>query len=114
MLPISCWQGDMRAAANLLCAPHSVHLRRRVIRQLLVESVVIAVIGGALGCTFAAWSLGALLKLAPQDVPRLAQASLNWTVLAFSFGISLLAAMLFGLAPAWRLTRADLLNSIAA
>jgi putative ABC transport system permease protein len=86
--------------------------RLRVIRQLLVESSVLAIAGGALGCLIAEWGLDALLRLAPQDVPRLSQASLDGAVLAFTIGVSLFTGVLFGLAPAWRLSRPDLVNDL--
>ncbi len=85
--------------------------RGRVIRQLLVESITIALIGGALGCLAAIWSLKALLALAPA-VPRLQQASLDFTVLLFTLLVSVAAGILFGLLPALRLSRPDLASDL--
>ncbi|HEY1340318.1 MAG TPA: ABC transporter permease, partial [Bryobacteraceae bacterium] len=78
-------------------------------RQLLVEGLLVALAGGAAGLLVAVWSNSALLGLMPRDYagPWL-QASLNYRVLFFSLGISAVAGLLFGLAPALQSTRADL------
>jgi predicted permease len=83
--------------------------RFRLMRQLLTESVLLAVAGGALGLLFALWGRDLLLKLrfSGQEMSSL-QAGLNGRVLAFTFAVSVLTGLLFGLAPAWRATRIDL------
>ncbi|MBO0858439.1 MAG: ABC transporter permease [Chloracidobacterium sp.] len=89
--------------------------RLRLIRQLLTESVLISVLGGAVGAVFAFWGKGALLALADKDTgifPSDLDLSLNWRVLAFTFAVSLLTGALFGLAPAWRATKPDLSTSL--
>jgi predicted permease len=83
--------------------------RFRLMRQLLTESVLLAVAGGALGLLFALWGRDLLLKLrfSGQEMSSL-QTGLNGRVLAFTFAVSVLTGLLFGLAPAWRATRVDL------
>ncbi len=83
----------------------------RIMRQLLTESVLLAVIGGLLGVALAAWATSALVKLAPVDLPRAHEISLDWRVLAFTLSISIFTGLLFGLAPALAGIRADV-NSI--
>src|SRR5262245_38616424 len=82
--------------------------RGRLIRQLLTESALIALLGGAVGVTMAAWVVRLIAKTGMVNVPRLSQISLNTLVLLFTLGVSLVAAMLFGLAPAAQVSRFDL------
>src|SRR5262249_1106916 len=85
--------------------------RWRLLRQLLTESVLLALLGGGVGGLFALWANGALMALAGKDtglIPRDVELSLNWRVLLFTLAISLLTGLLFGLAPAWRSTSLDL------
>jgi predicted permease len=89
--------------------------RGRLVRQLLTESVLLAMIGGVVGVIFAVWAKNALVTLAGKDsslLPSEVELSLNWRVLLFTLGISLLTGVLFGLAPAWRSTRSDLASSL--
>ena len=79
----------------------------RLMRQMLTESVVIAVLGGALGVGLAYSVLGLVLAHAPADLPRLNEIRIDATVLWVAFALSLGSAVLFGLAPAWRSSRAD-------
>jgi len=80
--------------------------RGRLIRQLLAESTVIALAGGALGLFLARWAVQALLAVAPTGrIPRLDAIAVDGWVLAFATIISLTTAVVFGLAPALRLTR---------
>ena len=74
--------------------------RFRIICQLLTESLLLALVGGALGLLFSVWGIGVLRAIAPPDTPRLYRVTLDTRVLWFTFGISLFAAILFGLAPA--------------
>ena len=74
--------------------------RGRLIRQIFTESAVLAIAGGVVGVLLAYWSVKAVIAAAPPDVPRLDAATVNVTVLAVALLISLLSAMLFGLAPA--------------
>jgi putative ABC transport system permease protein len=81
--------------------------RGRIVRQLLTESLIVAVVGGLTGLALARVGLGALLALAPPDLPRLDAIGLNGPVLAFSAGVALLSGLLFGLAPALQTLRMD-------
>ena len=78
---------------------------RRIVRQLLTESVVLAVLGGAVGVALAAVLVQRLRVTAPEDVPRLAEASLDGVVLAFALGVTLASSLLFGTVPALRAAR---------
>jgi putative ABC transport system permease protein len=82
--------------------------RRRLIRQLLTESLVLAIAGGALGLLLAIWSVRALRGVMPDMVPLLQRMSIDLPVLAFALGLSILTGLLFGLVPAWRSSRTDL------
>jgi len=84
--------------------------RGRLIMQLLTESVVLALFGGILGCLLAFWSKDVIASLSPHDLPRLQEIRLDLPVLAFGALISLGASLVFGLWPAWRLSKADLIT----
>jgi predicted permease len=86
--------------------------RGRIVRQLLTESLVLALAGGMLALGVARLTIQFLVKMGPADVPRLHQAAMNSDVLLFTFGITLGAAFLFGLAPALRMARSDLQASL--
>jgi predicted permease len=86
--------------------------RWRIIRQLLLESVLLALAGGALGLVFASWAMQVLAKVAHETVPRMAGLGLNGRVLAFNLGASLLTGILFGLAPALRFSKTDLQETL--
>jgi putative ABC transport system permease protein len=82
--------------------------RWRVMRQLLVESVALAIIGGGLGVLFGWWGLQLFIAASPGYVPRLNEVTLDGTALGFTLGVSLLTGVLFGLAPAWQFSRPNL------
>jgi putative ABC transport system permease protein len=82
--------------------------RARIARQLLVESSVIALLGGGGGLLLAVWGVEALVRLAPPNLPRLEEISVDGWVLAFTLAISLGASLMFGLAPALQASRVDL------
>src|ERR1041385_2620429 len=86
--------------------------RWRVVRQLLTESVLLSVIGGALGLVFAFWCVGSISQLTAVDLPRAHEISLDWRVLAFALGVSLVAGMTFGLAPALQTSRLNLNDTL--
>ncbi|HEY1906322.1 MAG TPA: ADOP family duplicated permease, partial [Myxococcaceae bacterium] len=82
--------------------------RFRIARQLLTESLVLALVGGALGLALATGLVHALRVTAPPDVPRLDQAALDWAVVGFALLVTLGSSLLFGLLPAMRAARLDL------
>ena len=82
--------------------------RLRLIRQLLTESLVLALAGGVLGLVLAAWGVRLLRSVVPDMFPMLQHMSVDVPVLAFTFGISILTGLLFGLVPAWRSSHTDL------
>src|SRR5579863_642836 len=86
--------------------------RMRLFRQLLTDGLVLAIAGGALGLLIANWGLKLLLVLAPTDLPRARAISLDGWALAFTALVSLLTGVLFGIAPAFQSSKADLNNSL--
>jgi putative ABC transport system permease protein len=82
--------------------------RGQIVRQLLMESLFLAALGGGIGLLLALWGVDALLAISPEDVPRLAETSLDLRVAGFALLISLLTAILFGLTPALRAVKFDL------
>ena len=82
--------------------------RARVVRLLLTESVVLAVLGGAVGLLLAIWSLDLLVSLKPANLPRLAEIGINRTVFIFTFAISVVTGIVFGLVPALQASKPDL------
>ncbi len=82
--------------------------RRRLVRQFLTESALLAILSGAVGVALAYLGLNILLALAPKDVPRLEQVGIDGRVLIFSLLISMLTAIIFGLVPAWQASKPDL------
>jgi putative ABC transport system permease protein len=85
--------------------------RGRLLRQLLVESMTLSSIGGALGLLGAAWAVPAIHQSLPPNLLPIPTIPLDTTVLVFATAATLITGMLFGLAPSWRSTRADL-NSV--
>ena len=81
--------------------------RARLIRQLLTESVLLALCGGLAGMLLARWGLDALLALAPANLPRVTDIHLDSGVLVFSLALSVITGLVFGIAPAWLAARAD-------
>jgi predicted permease len=82
--------------------------RGRIVRQLLTESVLLAIGGGVIGLALARLILAGIRLLGTASVPRLAEIRIDGGVLAFTLALSVVAGLLFGLAPAWRLGRHDL------
>jgi predicted permease len=81
---------------------------RRLVRELLAESVLLAAAGGAAGLLLAAAGVDLLVAIGPEDLPRLEEVRLDPRAGAFTAGVSLLTALLFGLVPALRASRPDL------
>jgi putative ABC transport system permease protein len=110
--------------ANLLLARASVRgkemalraalgaSRGRIIRQLLTESVLLAGLGGAFGLLIAQWGTEALIKIVPQNIPRISTIQLDAVVLAFTLLVSLGTGIVFGLVPAWHASHVDLNASL--
>jgi predicted permease len=86
--------------------------RRRVIRQLLTESLLLAVAGGALGLLFAVWATKAALAMIPEALPRTNEIGLDGRVLLFTLAISILVGIVFGVVPALKTSRPDLHESL--
>jgi putative ABC transport system permease protein len=82
--------------------------RRRIIRQLMTESLLLALTGGALGIFAAVWGVDLLLKLAPEDIPRLEQIGIDGRALGWTALVSLLTGVVCGLRPAWQCSRLNL------
>jgi putative ABC transport system permease protein len=80
--------------------------RWRIVRQLLTESILIAVVGGAIGVVFAWWGINLLIALKPANLPRLDEIGVDVRVFGFTLGVSLLTGLIFGLLPAWTASRA--------
>ncbi len=85
---------------------------QRMVRQLLIESVLLSLIGGAAGLVLAKAALYVVRAIHPGNIPRLDEIGISGGVLAFTFAVSLLTGILFGLAPAWRATKVDLNTSL--
>ncbi len=86
--------------------------RGRIVRQLLTESALLALLGAAGGLLLAEWSLAALLAAAPRPVRSLASVSVDRPVLAAAVGLSVLSTLLFGLLPALRASRTELASML--
>ena len=86
--------------------------RLRIIRQLLIENLTQAVIGGFFGLALAFWLTKLLVALAPANIPRLTEINLDFRVLSFTLLVSLLAGTISGLAPAWQASMLDLNQTI--
>jgi putative ABC transport system permease protein len=82
--------------------------RAQIVRKLLVEGFVIALLGGGLGFFLALWMRDVFVALAPQGVARFQQVSFDLPVLLFTFLIALLTTVIFGLWPAWQMSRGDI------
>ena len=88
---------------------------RRLVRQLLTESILLAMLGGAAGLADRASGASTwCAAMNPGNIPRLEDIDINGAVLAFTFGVSLVTGILFGLAPAWRAIKVDLNTSLKA
>src|SRR5262249_25219782 len=86
--------------------------RGRMVRQLLTESLLLALLAGLLGVLLGYWGFRLLVAIAPQGIPRLSEASLDARVLLYTLLITLLTVLLFGLTPALQAVRLDLTRSL--
>ncbi|MDQ6828666.1 MAG: ABC transporter permease [Gemmatimonadota bacterium] len=88
--------------------------RSRVVRQLLTESLLLAMLGAAGGLALACVAVRSLVTFLPADTPRVTEIALDARVLAFTLGVGLITGIAFGLAPALRVSRADLHSTLGA
>jgi putative ABC transport system permease protein len=121
LLAIACFN-----VANLLLARASSRRREvalrtslgasrpAIIRQLLVESVLLAMTGGILGVLIARWSLAALMAFVPADLVRAPELHVDWRVLLYAFGLSMLTGVVVGLVPAILAARQSIIGSLRA
>jgi predicted permease len=86
--------------------------RLRLIRKLLTESVLLALIGGTVGLGLALAGVRVFKAFAPRDIPRLDEISLDWRVVAFSLAITMLTGLVFGLAPALHASKPELHDAL--
>jgi putative ABC transport system permease protein len=110
--------------ANLLLARATVRAREfairaaigadraTLIRQLLTESVVIALVGGGLGVLLAFWGVDLILALDPGEVPRVAPVTIDGWALTFAVALSMMTGVLFGVVPAWHASRPELQHTL--
>jgi predicted permease len=86
--------------------------RGRILRQLLTESALLALLSGAAGLILAFWGTRAVLALAPANIPRLTETVMDGSVLAFTLAVSVFASILFGIVPALVCSRVDLNSAL--
>jgi putative ABC transport system permease protein len=86
--------------------------RLRIMRQMITESLLLAICGGALGTLLAMWGVSLLVKLSENSIPPTVQVKIDATVLGFTLLISVVTGVLFGLAPAFRTAKVNLIDSL--
>jgi predicted permease len=86
--------------------------RARVVRQLLTESVLLALVGGGLGLLIAMWGVDLLVRMNENKIPRAHEIGLDPNVLLFTLGVSLVTGIVFGLAPAFQTSKVDLHDTL--
>ena len=86
--------------------------RRRVIRQLLTESILLALLGGGAGVLLASFGTDALIAITPEGIPRMREASLDGRVLFFTLAIATLTGVVMGIVPAWQTSQLDLQSAL--
>jgi predicted permease len=86
--------------------------RGRLVRQMVTESMLLSLIGGAAGIATAVGTLGFILRFVPSNIPRLNEVRIDWVVLAFALLISILTGLVFGLAPAFHSAKVTLSSAI--
>src|SRR5262249_28084106 len=84
----------------------------RIVRQLLTESLTLALAGGGLGAMIAVWGVEVVAKLSASTLPRVNEVSVDGRAIGFTFVVILVIGLLFGLAPAWQSARPDLNESL--
>src|SRR5581483_2334062 len=86
--------------------------RHRVIRQLLTESILLSILGGALGIVVALFGIDLLIALGPKDIPRVSEIGIDGRVLGFTILVSVITGTIFGLVPAIQISKTDLTESL--
>jgi putative ABC transport system permease protein len=86
--------------------------RRQIIRQLLAESIVIGMVGSALGLLFAVWGVDLMLTALPNEVPYWIRFDFDWRVFSFALGIGAISSILFGLLPAFQASNPQLVDAL--
>ncbi len=86
--------------------------RLRIMRQMLTESLLLAICGGALGALLAMWGVNVLVKLSEGSIPPTVQVKIDATVLGFTLLVSVVTGVLFGIAPAFRTAKVNLIDSL--
>ena len=82
--------------------------RKRLLRQLMTENLLLSLISGGLGVLIAVWSVPALVAAGPADLPRAGEIGVDAPALLFALAAAVLTSLVFGLAPAWRASRTDI------
>jgi len=88
--------------------------RTRLIRQLLTESLLLFLLGGIAGIAILFFARKFLLRMVPESLPHINDISINWSVLVFAVAVSVVAGIVFGLAPAWLMSGVDLTGTLRA
>ena len=88
--------------------------RVRLVRQLLTENLILALLGSCFGLALGYWAIRLLVVIGPRDIPRLTGVTLDSTVLVFTLGLSVICTLLFGLVPSLRLSKTGLGESLTA
>jgi len=86
--------------------------RGRLVRQLLTESILLALLGGIIGIGILLCTKDVLLRMIPESLPRLNDITVSWTVLLFALAVSIVSGIIFGLAPAFQAGRLDLAHTL--
>jgi putative ABC transport system permease protein len=105
--------GKASARAREFAVRSALGARRgRIVRQLLAESLLLALVAGVCGIVLASWGVRALVALSPADVIRLTSIPIDWRVLAFTVAISMATSVFFGLVPALDASKVDLIDAV--
>lgn len=86
--------------------------RFQIVRQLLIESTMLAIVGGVFGLVLAWWGVDWMTRLLPKDFPRIEDIQLNFAMLGFTFAVSVITGIIFGLAPALQISKVDVQDSL--
>ena len=108
MWPTCCWRAAPRGERRSPSAPRWARAAAAIVAQLLSESVLLALAGGALGVALARGVVALVARLGPASIPRLAEASIDARLFLFALGVSVATGILFGIAPAIQVSGANL------